>query len=145
MARIVDKDKGLKKVIKILEDKLQVNVIINSNDPEVEKRALIHEFTERSFIRGYVDDNQQKIKRKMKELAVKSVKKRQPITVEAQKFAGITEKGIKKRIDKGISPPLKEETVKQKERKGSRRPTTPLYDTGDMYNSIEAVVERLNK
>lgn len=44
---------------------------------------------------------------------------------------------MKLRIMNKIPPPLKKATIKAKRRKGSPMPTTPLIDTGTMYQSID--------
>lgn len=96
--------------------------------------ATFHEFglgvPERSFLRGYVDENKARIRGMIKSLAtmVQQGKLDQDTALEK---LGLTIVGeIQKRIAKGIPPPNAESTIA---RKGS---STPLIDTGQLRSSI---------
>ena len=59
-----------------------------------------------------------------------------------QRYAKSAEKGSKEAIDKGLSPYLKDSTLKiRKNRKITE--TKPLYETGNLYRSIKGTSEGL--
>jgi len=49
---------------------------------------------------------------------------------------------IQNKINWGIDPPLKEETIARKQRRGKQEPDTPLIDTGALQEAILYKVEK---
>ncbi len=144
--KISDKDKGYKKLLdaaaKAKHGTVDVGVLAGKGD-EASKTspgltvmdvATFNEFglgvPERSFIRGYVDENEQAIRNDIKKLAL-LIMKGEKTTEEALELLGLkTVGGIQKRISAGIDPPNATSTVR---RKGSSK---PLIDTGQLRSSI---------
>jgi hypothetical protein len=150
MARnLIDRDRGYKALMAAAHAASRpavVRVGILNDEPKSDgvisliEVALIHEFglgnvPERSFIRGWADENEAEIKRRMRALAEQVVTAK--LTQEqALNFFGLWAVAqIKRRIVAGIAPALEPETVA---RKGS---STPLVDTGQLINSIQHRVE----
>lgn len=96
--------------------------------------AAFHEFglgvPERSFLRGYVDENQARIRGMIKSIAtlIEQGKLDQNVALERLGMTIVGE--IQKRIAQGIPPPNAPSTIAQK---GS---STPLIDTGQLRSSI---------
>lgn len=90
---------------------------------------------ERSFIRGYVDENDKLIKDKLRG-AAKLVLKGKTLRQALGLVGLFIEEGIRDRIDAGIDPALKDATVADKRRKGYPKPGTPLVGTRQLYASI---------
>lgn len=97
--------------------------------------ANVHEFglghvPQRSFIRAYFDGNEVKLKENVVKLLESVVAgkrtKEQVLEILGARIVG----EIQQRISKGISPPLKKQTI---DRKGSSK---PLIDTGQLRASI---------
>ena len=100
----------------------------------------IHEFglgqEERSFIRGYVDENEELIASQLKKLGEAVVSGKLASTEQAlERFGLVTVAGIQQRISDGIEPENKPSTVAKK---GS---STPLIDKGILRSSITHKVE----
>lgn len=90
----------------------------------------IHEFTERSFIRGYFDEKSDDVERFINEAAERVLNGDDPLT--AGEIAAMQlESGVKERMLDGIDPPLAEST---KKRRGED--AVPLIDTSQMLGSI---------
>ena len=58
------------------------------------------------------------------------------------RYARSSVKGAKKNIDKGVKPPLAISTINIRQKKGITG-TKPLYETGNLYRSIEAKKDTL--
>lgn len=97
--------------------------------------GTIHEFglgncPERSFIRGWADENKGKNEQTIRTM-MKSVAQGKRTMNDAADIIGFRFVGdIQKRIKAGIPPGLKQATI---DRKGS---STPLIDTGQLRSSI---------
>lgn len=90
----------------------------------------IHEFTERSFIRGYFDEKSDDVERFIDEAAERVLNGDDPLT--AGEIAAMQlESGVKARILAGIDPPLAESTRK---RRGDD--AVPLVNTSQMLGAI---------
>jgi hypothetical protein len=102
--------------------------------------AAMHELglgqEERSFIRGYVDDNEQQIADDLRKLGEAVISGKLASTEMAlERFGLKTVGGIQARISDGIPPENKPSTVAKK---GS---STPLIDDGILRSSITHKVE----
>lgn len=143
MMRLKEKDNGLNKLKKALgKSSIQVGILEKADDPKegskegltVEEVAAFHEFglgvPERSFLRGWLDENKEKVKEALERMAEATVRgkysKEQALELLGQKFVG----SIQERISNRIPPPLADSTVKKK---GS---DVPLIDTGQLRASI---------
>ncbi len=115
----------------------------SDNGPNIAQIAVWHEFgttdgvvPPRSFIRGYYDENEAVLKRKMR-AAAKAVASGRFTLEQALNILGLyIVEGIRDRIDAHIPPALKPATVAAKRRKGYAKPTTPLVGTRQLYNAI---------
>ncbi len=110
-------------------------------DLTVAQVAGFHEFgtvgvPERSFIRGWVDENAKTVRRVRRKEAEKIVRRKQSIKQGLDRMGQVFVGGMQARIAKGIDPPLSPVTI---ERKGS---SAPLIDTGQLRSSI---THRVNK
>lgn len=91
---------------------------------------------ERSFIRGWVDENKTEIKNKLRYLAALVVQGK-TTTEQALDVFGVWAVGqIQARIARGITPALAPETA---QRKGS---SVPLIDSGQLRSAITHIAER---
>lgn len=106
--------------------------------------ASYHEFglgvPQRSFIRGWADENEKVNKQRLSDIAkaVMSARISSP-RMGLTRFGLLAVAEIQQRMAEGIPPALDEATVKAK---GS---STPLIDTGQLRSSITAVVSRKGK
>lgn len=152
-SRVVDRDKGYKTVLKrysALGSKLIVGVP-NDGQMHVDTNltvfdlAVVHEFgvpqlgiPERSFIRAWFDENEQKVRAsilKMTQLvALGKYTQEQALNLLGQRWVA----EIQKRIAARIPPPLKPATI---DRKGS---DVPLIDTGQLRSSITYIMQLAN-
>lgn len=147
--RIVDH--GANSLLKRLEEKgtVKVGVLAESGDKShsstgttVSLVAGVHEFgapdrgiPERSFIRGYVDENERDIREKIRKSTRQVIQGKKKVG-DVLEILGLVFVGeIQERISTGIEPPLNRKTV---ERKGSSK---PLIDTGQLRSSILHEVE----
>lgn len=113
----------------------------DEGDITVAEVAAMHELglgqEERSFVRGYVDDNEEVIAGQLKKLGEAVVKGQLPSTEQAlERFGLVTVAGMQARISAGIEPANKPSTVAKK---GS---STPLIDDGVMRSAITHKVEK---
>ncbi len=149
--KISDKDKGYAKILAVLTQKdhpvLKVGILSEDGAKEhgegltVAEVGAFHEFglgnnPERSFIRGWVDENQQKATTFLREQCEKSVKSGQGIELALERLGLYCQSGIQQRMSDGIPPPLTKQTIA---RKGS---STPLIDTGQLRSSISYSVDK---
>lgn len=150
-ARITDRDKGyrkLKRQVQSVASQRAVTVGVHDGvggaaagggGASVADVASIHEYglgnvPERSFVRGFADENKADNDRVIKKAAEQVVKGADVTTVLDR--AGLYLVGkMQGRIQGGIAPPLAAATVA---RKGS---STPLIDTGQLISSITHEVE----
>ena len=59
-----------------------------------------------------------------------------------QRYARSAEEGSKENIDRGVTPKLKDQTLKRRKRRGTGG-TKPLFETGSLYGSIKGTSEGL--
>jgi hypothetical protein len=147
--RFIDKDRGWKRLRRELRKSIRKpHVVVGifgdaASEPKQKSPKLtnaqvasVHEFglgnvPERSFIRGTVDERAKGISRIARKGA-RAVLAGTATTRFALEVLGIFVQGaIRRRISRGIPPPLKEAT---KRRKGS---SMPLIDTGQLRGSID--------
>lgn len=149
--RIKDKDKGYKKLFADLTKQISNEVSVGVFDAEASEAhdggaltvgeiAEIHEYglgnvPERSFIRGWFDENPGKIKLALARLTASYVEGKRTKAQALELFGQWAVGQIQARIAQGISPELKPATVS---RKGS---SVPLIDTGQLRASITYQVE----
>lgn len=146
MSGVRDEDKGYADLVKTIFalGAPKVSVGIHEADGQHEAEggsglrvidvAQIHEFglgvPERSFIRAWFDENEDKAKEAMRRLLVSVVKGERKPEQAVELFAQWVVGQMQARIAKGISPPLATSTVL---RKGS---SVPLIHTGQLRSSI---------
>ena len=65
------------------------------------------------------------------------------ISKTASRYARLSVKGAKKNIDRGVKPPLKQSTLNIRHNRGITG-TKPLYETGNLYRSIQAKGDTLS-
>jgi hypothetical protein len=139
--RIVDR--GADKVIARLQKKwtIEVGVIGEKGDTKhrgtpltVAQLAEIHEYglgvPQRSWLRGYLDENTPEINRVRSALWRQMIDLKISTETAANRLGAYLVGGIKKRIAAGIAPPNAPSTVR---RKGSSK---PLIDTGQLRSAI---------
>jgi hypothetical protein len=90
---------------------------------------------ERSWLRGWADENEDENAALMKRIARGIAKGDIPLEQLAEQTALSMTSGIQERISRGIPPPLSQTTI---DRKGS---SVPLIDTGQLRTSITGVSE----
>lgn len=112
-------------------------------DITVAEVGAIHELglggqEERSFIRAYVDENEQSVNDSLRKIGQAIVKGTVPsVDIGLERFGLMAVGGMQKRIsDGGVTPPDKPATIA---RKGS---STTLIDTGVLRSSITHKVEK---
>jgi hypothetical protein len=150
--RISDKDNGYARVVKMLTSKakpaLKVGIFGERGSDEhkdseglsVADVAAFHEFglgvPERSFLRGWMEENQDRVADFLKVQCAEAVES------QAKDFVKVLERlglfcvgGIQQRISDGLSPPLAPSTIAAK---GS---SIPLIDTGQLRTSITYEVD----
>jgi hypothetical protein len=112
-----------------------------NQDPELTVLyvAGIHEFgapsakppiPERSIVRAWVDENEQKIRDLQRALAQKCLRAELTPMQAMNQLGAFCAGGIQQRISQGIPPPNATSTI---ERKGS---STPVIDTGQVRSSV---------
>lgn len=142
---IKDTDRGYKKLLTTINKAgvgtVEVGILTGEGNKEsatpgltLYDVAMFNEFglgvPERSFIRGYVDENKGQVQKWSKILA-EQVLAGKLTTAQALELLGMkVQGGIQKRIADGIDPENKPSTIK---RKGS---STPLIDTGQLRSAI---------
>lgn len=151
-AKISDRDNGYKEFRKTMESMrgrgpsvsvgiLQKDGAKKHGDATIAEIATFHEFgigvPERSWLRGWFDENRESIKREIRKAGKAVIEGRlEPaaaLDLLGQKFVG----DIKARISSGADfEPLAESTIA---RKGSTR---PLIDTGRMIGAISHEVNK---
>lgn len=95
------------------------------------------ETPERSFIRGWVDENKAEILKRIRMEVVRAAMNGEKDLAVALERIGLWAQGqIQQRIADGIAPPNSPSTVR---RKGS---STPLIDTGQLRSAITYKVSR---
>ncbi len=148
MTSVKDVDRGLNYVVRKaaeLSKKTHFSVGVPADAGEypdgtpVARVAAAHEFGEgvpqRSFIRGWFDEKGTGwFGRKMAQMAQDSVLKGISMDAQVAEFGAQAVKEIQARMDNGIAPALKEETVKRKQASGSSTPE--LEDTHRLRNAI---------
>jgi len=102
--------------------------------------ATWHEFgtrtvPQRSFIRGWFDENQEFIAETLRKQFAAVAEGKRDAETAVERCALAFEGGIKQRISRGIPPALSPTTIA---RKGS---SVPLIDTGQLRNAIRGKAE----
>lgn len=101
--------------------------------------ATFHEFglgvPERSFLRGWFDENIERAKEAIRRLMVSVVEGKRTKEQALELFGQWLQGEIQKRIAEGIPPPLAQSTI---DKKGS---STSLVDTGQLRSSVTYKVE----
>lgn len=142
-ARVTDRDRGAKRLLeqiaKVKGASVDVGVLGDKASAEHESGvtvadvATFHEFglgvPERSFVRGYVDENEAKAQ-SLARKGVQSVAKGLDVDTVLNVIGLSHVGGMQERIAAGIDPALAELTIAGK---GS---STPLIDTGQLRSSI---------
>lgn len=90
---------------------------------------------ERSWLRGWVDENKQIIVRNLRIIGKGVFRSRDEVRIGCDRFGLWAVGGIKRRIQAGIQPPDSAATIA---RKGS---STPLIDTAQFIGSIQHQTE----
>lgn len=108
----------------------------------VAELASIHEFglgvPERSFIRGWFDENREKLPEAIRVELEQAIAEGDP-TLAFERLAVTIQGSIQQRISNGIDPELADETII---RKGS---STPLIDTEHLRSSVTTRSEYTGK
>ena len=106
--------------------------------------AAIHEFgggdvPARSFMRSTVEREQNNwIKAAVAYLQKNPAKVKQAFMLVGE----LASKAMQEAINWGIDPPLAEQTIARKRRRGKQVPDTPLIDTGTLQESINYEVDQ---
>ena len=149
---IKSKDHGYKKLMKSLrtastprEVTVGIHEAEGSSTHEGGKASVaevgeFHEFgtkniPRRSFIRDWADENSDKHRAMLRTIGQAIIQGKYSVEVGLARFGARAVGEIQRRMAAGISPPLKESTIK---RKGS---SVPLIDTGQLRSSIAFKVE----
>jgi hypothetical protein len=145
-------DRGAKRVLKAMKARPVVRVGVMGDEAAAPKKsktggtsvstvidvATIHEFgigvPRRSFIADWADESITDSQRRLRKAANRINKKGADLEMELERFGLWAVGEIQKRISRGISPDISEET---KKRKGSN---IPLIDTGQLRSSITHLV-----
>jgi hypothetical protein len=146
---ITDTDHGyarLRDGIKSARGAVRVGVDDRPHAPSgipTDELAKIHEFglgaqPERSFLRGWIDENQNNIRQALRYWNLEALKGRITFKEARAKFAAFCVHGIQARIRRGIAPPLFIDTFN---RKKGPHPEIPLIDSEQLYNAIVAELD----
>ena len=143
------KDKGLTKLLGNLAESAAVRVGVlgvkadqthKDSSESVGEIAAKHELglgvPERSWLRGWIDENARLIDQTLNSVGKKGLGGREALHKALLQAGLVFEGGIKTRISNGISPPNSPSTIA---RKGS---STPLIDTGQLRSSIISEVTK---
>lgn len=156
---VQDVDKGAKELLKTVKARPSVRVgVIGSlaeepkttsdeeededeyGDLTVAAVAVFHEFgfgvPQRSFIAGYVDENEADVMINVKKVAKRMLLDGMSAKTAMGLLGAYIQGQIQERIAEGIPPDLDDRTIK---RKGSDK---PLIDTGQLRSSITYEVEK---
>lgn len=143
-----DKDHGFKKLRERIAKQGRVSVTVGIHEAEgskphegqggltVEDVGVFHEYgtvtiPQRSFLRGWADENETANKERLQKIAQAVLKGAIPSAeIGLERFGLYAVGSIQRRISDGIEPPLAASTIK---RKGS---SVPLIDTGQLRSSI---------
>lgn len=140
------RDTGYKDFVKRVE-KLglpKLSVGVNADDGAivdgesgltVAEIAAIHEFGDRSWLRGFVDEHRERLLDVFAQIAKQSAEGAD-VNVMMERFGAAVVVMIKKRIEQGISPPLTEATKAEKRRLGSATVDIPLIRFGRFIAAI---------
>lgn len=144
---VKDTDRGYRQMLKLLTEKdrpiLKVGIFgekaaagHENSQMTVGDIAAVHEFglgncPERSFVRGFCDENESKVVEFTKKECEEAVKSGADNFIKVLNRLGLyCVAGMQKRIADRIPPPLKDSTI---QRKGS---DVPLINTGQLRSSI---------
>lgn len=145
--QIVDRDHGYRNALTNVRKMGRTIVRVGVTDaPHVgtdlttAQLGAIHEFglghvPERSFLRAWVDENQNSWLRTLRELAYRAVMGRE---AWAENFGKYAVEGVRARMRLGIMPPLQTPTIARK-----LNGNTPLIESEQLINGIEYDVVRL--
>jgi hypothetical protein len=151
--RVVDKDRGWKRVLKEASVKRHVVVGIRGDDDSRVGDSLgnvelgaIHEFglgnnPERSFIRDPIDENLSKYRPLTKALGRKVYTLKISLTQALNVLGLKAQADMRNAINRGIEPGLKPATKAQKAKRGKPK-NKPLIFTGQLKSAITYKVTR---
>ena len=121
--------------------RITLEVGILTADAELQRIAAYQEFgtsniPARSFLRSFVDEEQNFIFAALKRIQLASLQKNSnKIRLETKRATKLFKRKIVSRIVRGISPRLKFTTIKAKAKRG--QPSTPLIATGRLIRAID--------
>jgi hypothetical protein len=148
--KVSDNDRGASYLVRRaaeLANKVEFSIGVPENAGDypdgtpVATVALAHEFglgvPQRSFIRGWFDGKGQgHFGRELARMAQGTLLHGVPLDAQIAAFGEKSVQEIRSRMDEGITPSLKEATVKHKRAAGSPTPETPLEDTHRLRNAV---------
>lgn len=147
---IIDRDNGFKGLVarmKFGAPGVSVGVDSRPHEPTgipTDEIAMAHEFgigvPERSFLRAWVEENENVVFAKLRDLAWHALIGDITYTEAQQRFGEFCVNSIRSRIIRGIDPPLLPETINRKET--GRFATIPLINTGQMHDAIIYQIDR---
>lgn len=145
-SQVIDRDKGLKDLMKRLGDeRWTLTVGVHSAEGGEVSRdgdgkqtvldvAIINEYglgvPERSFIRAWADENEQRNKAKLRKIAEAVFDGKYDIRTGLERLGLLFVGEIQTRIKAGISPPNAPSTIAKK------KSSTPLINLGQLWTSI---------
>lgn len=137
---------ALLKALSVPAVDLKVGIFSDAGDEpgglSVAEVATYHEFgygvPERSFLRAYLEQNQEKVLDDLNNELTKVIDGKRPLTNALNRVGLAIVGGVKERMSDGISPELAESTKARRKHGGE----TPLVDTGQLRNSIVHKVEK---
>lgn len=147
---VTDRDNGFKALVARMKFETQgisVGVDSRPHDPTgipTDEIAMAHEFgigvPERSFLRAWVEDNENVIFGMLRKWAAAIVTGEITYAEAQQRFGEFAVNSIRSRIIRGIDPPLLPETIDRKET--GRFATIPLINTGQLHDAIIYQIDR---
>lgn len=148
-----DTDKGYKKLERAMRKRLGPVLVVgvqaddadrDDDGPDNVGLAAIHEFGSgpipaRSFLRSTFDEQ----RKKWLKVAAATLRRRPLDTLNNQlgRLGAMMAADVKNKIADGVPPPLKDATIKSRERRGFAG-TTPLIESGQLKNSITWAVKK---
>lgn len=147
---VTDRDNGFKALVARMKfDTQGVSVGVDSRPHEptgvpTDEIAMAHEFgigvPQRSFLRGWVEENENVIFGMLRKWASAIVTGEITYTEAQTRFGEFAVNSIRSRIIRGIDPPLVPETINRKQT--GRFATIPLIDTDQMHDAIIYQIDR---
>jgi len=151
-SRVTDRDKGLKDLSKKITQSKDLILTVGVHGEEgnqaheggqltVADIATVHEYglgtaPERSWLRAWADENEEKNKEALRKIGAAVVKRRFSANVGLERAGNLFVAQIQQRISANIPPPLKPATIAAK---GS---SVALIDSGQFRSSIRYQVKK---